>query len=151
MEAKIKKLTPLGSKLISTFSLNKNKLLIMTKGNRTAIKQELITDDLKSIIKHILRSDFDVEDDVELLEDHEQKLLNELLETCKIDNIFTIRNFHRDTAKNKLITKFNIMKDELLIGNDSPELIEDFKQLIEDLREKKLLTLAEYKKLYKLC
>jgi hypothetical protein len=133
--------------MISSQSLNKNKVLIYTKGHKKVMKHELITDDLKDIIKAIIRGDFNVEEDVELLEDNEQKLLNEILSVCKIQNVFQIRYYHRDTAKNRLISKFNIMKGEILLGNDNPEMLQDFKELLTELEGARMLTKTELTKL----
>lgn len=141
---------PFGAQYISTGLLNRNKLSLWTIGRRHIYKRELITDDLKYIIKQILKGNYDLEEFTELLEDSEQKVLNEILELCDMENIFEIKHYHRDNSKNKLISKFNIMKDEILIGNDSPELLKDFSELLDVLNEKKMLRAEEYKNLKKL-
>lgn len=150
---KVFKTYPLGSKQISLTSLNKNKLSIFNKSNNSILKKELITDDLKEIIRSILREDYDLEEEISILSDKEQELLHDLLELCKIDNVFQIHKYHkskRDIQKNKLITKFNVMKDEILIGNDNPELLKEFGELLDVLLENRMLTKTEYKNLKEL-
>lgn len=49
--------------------------------------------------------------------------------------------------KNKLVQKFNIMKDEILIGNDSQELLEEFKVLLDEMMRLELLDHDEYEQI----
>lgn len=135
---------PIGRYYALTKSLNKNKLSILTKGAKPIYKQELISDELKHVIKQILKSNFDISDDVDLLDDRDQRIFRDVLNICNIENIFEL---NYDQTKNKLISKFNVMKDEILIGNVSRELCDEFLTLIGELTHRKLLTLKEYNKL----
>jgi len=46
--------------------------------------------------------------------------------------------------KNKLIQKFNVMKGEILVGNDSEQLLEDFRELLDEMLELELISEDEY-------
>lgn len=139
---------PLGCKTISLFGLNKNKLyLVRGKTRKPCFKQELITDDLKSVLKSLIKGDYAIEEKVDLLSDYDQKLLNTVLEKCGIDNVFSISEYHKNVGKNKLIQQFNVMKDEILIGNDSQELFDEFDELLDELVQRKMITVTEFKKL----
>lgn len=45
---------------------------------------------------------------------------------------------------NKLIQKFNIMRGEILLGNDSKELLEDFKHLLNEMCHRDIIDEDEY-------
>jgi outer membrane protein OmpA-like peptidoglycan-associated protein len=49
--------------------------------------------------------------------------------------------------KSKLIQKFNIMKNEIIIGNDSKELLEEFKELLDEMVKLDLIDQDEYSNL----
>ena len=51
---------------------------------------------------------------------------------------------------NKLVQKFNIMRGEILIGNDSEELLEEFKNLVEEMYQRDLLDEDEYENIISL-
>ena len=137
-----------GKYYISLPSLNKNKIYIITGSNETAkYKKELISNELKHIIKQILNDNFDIEDEVDLLFDNERVVLRDILDLCDIANIFDL---NKDTAKAKLISKFNIMKNEILSGNTSKELLDEFSSLLDELLIKALLSRPEYNKLKKI-
>ena len=55
--------------------------------------------------------------------------------------------YKRGYYNNKLIQKFNIMKGEILIGNDSEELLNDFKDLVSEMYERELLDDDEYEQI----
>jgi hypothetical protein len=52
--------------------------------------------------------------------------------------------------KNKLIQKFNVMKDEIVIGNDSEELLNEFKDLLSEMLHREIIDEDEYNKLISL-
>lgn len=45
---------------------------------------------------------------------------------------------------NKLIQKFNVMKGEILVGNNGSELINNFKELVNEMHERDILDDEEY-------
>lgn len=141
--------TAIGKYFISLPALNKNKISVITGGSQHAkFRRELISDDLKNIIKKILKGNFNIEDNIDMLFDNERETLRDLLSICDIDNDFELNPDH---AKDELISKFNIMRGELMTGNTSDELINQFSELLDELKNKKLLSLTEYKKLKPLC
>lgn len=46
--------------------------------------------------------------------------------------------------KNQLLKKFTVIKDEILIGNDSEELLEELKEIVEELNYYKFISEEEY-------
>ena len=51
---------------------------------------------------------------------------------------------------NKLIQKFNIMKGEILIGNDSEELLDELKHLVHEMYEREIIDEEEYENIVSL-
>lgn len=138
------RMTPLGRYYVLTMSLNKNKLSLCTEGGRCMFKRELITDELKHVIKQLAKNNYDIEDKVDLLDDRDQKILKEVLDLCQLDNCFDLSY---DQTKARLISRFNVMRDEIMIGNYSDELIEQFKEILVELFTRKLLTQKEFNKM----
>jgi hypothetical protein len=138
-----------GSKFISLKSLNKNKLSLFSNcGSHAGIKYEMITDSLKNIIKAIIRGDiYTVEDAVDALDDIDRKILFRAL---KYANIEVDWDSVEDDTKNQLIHKFNVFKDEIMMGNRSEETISQFKAVIDECLDKKLLGKQDYTRLCKL-
>ena len=46
--------------------------------------------------------------------------------------------------KNKLVQRFNVLKDELLIGNDSEELLEELNEILDQLLQYELIDEDEF-------
>lgn len=51
---------------------------------------------------------------------------------------------------NKLKSKFEVLRGEILNGNDSPELLEDFGELIDEMLNHNLISEEEYQNLSEL-
>ena len=146
-----KNCSELGKYFLSLTALNKNKLLCIDKMNHTKLKKELITDKFKRIIKHLLNKEYEiVEDKLLKLSDNEQKYFNDLLKICYIENIFEIRDNFIDTNLEHLIEKFNVIKDEIMVGNYSDELVKEFDEILNLVNDKGLLNKTDFNKLKKL-
>jgi hypothetical protein len=55
--------------------------------------------------------------------------------------------YHHGAYHNKLWQKFNVMKGEIMIGNDSLELLQEFKELLTEMHQQGLLDEDEFNKL----
>ena len=51
---------------------------------------------------------------------------------------------------NKLIQKFNVIRGEILIGNDSEELLNEFKHLVHEMYERDIIDEEEYENIVSL-
>ena len=49
--------------------------------------------------------------------------------------------------KNKLLQRFNVLKGELLIGNDSQELLEELSNILDEMKKLDLIEEEEYNNL----
>jgi len=134
-----------GRRRLSLKSLNKNKLSLYERdGSRTHFRVEMISDDLKAIIKAIIRGDINkVEEAVELLDDIDRKILFQALDDAEIDVDWGRPN----DGKTTLIHRFNVLKDEIMLGNNGTETLREFKEVIDAAFEKKMLNKKDYYKM----
>ena len=51
---------------------------------------------------------------------------------------------------NKLIQKFNVMKGEILTGNDNEDLLEEFKRLVSEMHKRYIIGEEEYENIISL-
>lgn len=134
---------PFGNRRVSIKSLNRNKLSIFTaEGSKVVFREEMISDNLKSVIKAIIRGDIkEVEEDVELLSDVDRKLLFKALAAAQIE---TAWESNHDSNKEHLIHRFNILKGEIMLGNAGPDTLQEFKSVIDECFDKKMLNKKDY-------
>lgn len=140
------RLRPFGRRYISIVSLNKNKLSLTTAGKMVVLRYELISDDLRDVIKAILHGE-PLDSLIELVDDlsiADRKILSKVFQEGQISHPFDLE---RDSSKNKLIHRFNVLRDEILIGNDASELVDEFRELIESLYSQKILSRIDYTRL----
>lgn len=137
--------TSFGDKKLSIKTLNKNKITLFTQAGKVAKRHEMISDDLKAIVKHIIKGNIhQVDEAVDLLDDIDRKILFELLDVANIDT-----NWEKDAEvdKNQLIHKFNVLKAEIQLGNQGTDTLKDFKAVIDECFERKLLSKSDYYRL----
>lgn len=133
---------PFGRRKISIKTLNKNKLTLFEDGgSRIHYRVEMISDDLKGIIKAIIRGQIhEVEEAVELLDDIDRKILFKALDDAQID----IDWGRPLDDKNKIIHRFNVLKDEILLGNTGPDTLAEFRDVIDKCYNDKMLSKTDY-------
>ena len=73
----IKPCKAFGKHYLSLYSLNRNKIYIKSKSDVVKYKKELITDRFKRILKQLVLMNYDMEDEVLLLSENEQKILSD--------------------------------------------------------------------------
>ena len=56
----------------------------------------------------------------------------------------------RGYYNSQLMSKFGVLRGEILVGNDSKELLEDFSELIKEMHDRKLLDDEQYNQLVEL-
>ncbi len=81
-------------------------------------------------------------EDVEVLNDDEKDYLAEISEKCNINDRLRIPS-PKLTKIQSNINKFNILRGEIIAGNDSKELVRDFKVLLLKLMNSKHISKSE--------
>ena len=131
----------IGNKLINIPKLMKNYVSLRWNDGSYVKGRNLnrpITSDLKKILVDIIEKNKYKLEDYNKLELAEKKYLDEILDFTKIA---MIRHKYLNEDENKQdIKRFNLLKSQILAGNDGIELLKEFKLLLFKLRSKNLIT-----------
>ena len=135
---------PFGKHRLNLKKLKNNRLQLRSKTDNVIanIKSKMLTKNMKVIIdKFISDQPIDFED-VEKLDDDERDYLAEIAQKCDIDDRLRIPS-PKLTKIQSDINKFNILRGELIAGNDSKELVKDFKILLLKLMNSKHISKSD--------
>ena len=97
---------------------------------------------MKVIIDKFITDQDILFEDVEVLDDNEKNYLAEIAEKCNINDRLRIPS-PKLTKIQSDINKFNILRGEIIAGNDSKELVKDFKVLLLKLMNSKHISKSE--------
>jgi hypothetical protein len=143
-EVKIKKRDQkvvIGNKLINVYNLSKNRVSMRYNDNSYVKGKGMnraITTDLKKIIQDVIEKNKYEITDYNKLEDAEKEYLDQLFDFCKIGILS--HKYQNDKENDKDIKRFNLLKSSILSGNDSRELLKEFKLLLFKLKSKNLIS-----------
>ena len=135
---------PFGKHKLNLKKLKSGRLQLRSKTDNVIanIKSKQLTRNMKIIIDKFI-SDQPIEfEDVEVLDDNEKDYLAEIAQKCDIDDRLRIPS-PKLTKIQSDINKFNILRGELIAGNDSKELVKDFKVLLLKLMNSKHISKSE--------
>ena len=111
-------------------------------GNIIDIPSTRLTEGLGKVIKTIIGGGNPNYNDLNKLSENEQNYLHKVCSKSNIADKLSIPTPSKDSEE-KEIHKFEVMKGEIASGNDSPELIKDFKRLILKLQKNNSLPKKE--------
>lgn len=144
------KLIKIGDKYIHMPNLLKGVLALRTpnKGypkNRVHI---IISPELKNMFLDIIFENKFDKVAYEKLSPEEQKVFDDTLVFCK----FSTHNIakaisYSEREKTELLRQFDVLKGEVLAGNNSPDLLKKMRNLLLDLNKKKYISKDIYNKL----
>lgn len=134
----------IGTKKINLSKLyNDKKLKILYPDDNIVqgLKMQDITDQMINMIDDILeKKPFD-EDNFDLLNNNEKLLYKMIVKKCNIAGLLNIRLDRLNTNElQKIKDDFNVCMGELDAGNDSPKLIKQAKELINEMLDKKMIS-----------
>ena len=113
-----------------------------------SIQRTPLSTDLQRMLLDIIRDGQFSEDDYQALDDSEKHLFDKLLTVSKADTVNGIKLYRHekitDKQRNADIKRFQILRGELLAGQNSPEVIKELKTLTLKLMEERVLTKTEY-------
>ena len=111
----------------------------------------MITTKLRKIINDIIYEKSFNEEDYDELDDEEKKLFDNLLVACKADKSDCVLLYkhqkYNDKQRDEDIKRFNILRGELIAGNDNADLIKELKALLFKLMNQKVISRADYTKI----
>lgn len=139
-----------GEKYIHIPSLIRGYLALRTASLRYINNRpsKMISKDLKNIFLDILfKNKFDSAK-YDQLEEKEQRLFDETCNFCRMStHALEKRNSITEREKKDLIGKFDVLKGELLAGNTNPDLIKKMRNILLELKAKKLIAKNHYDQL----
>jgi hypothetical protein len=141
------KYVPLGRYFINKNKLNKNIISIRRESGHSArLPVRLVSDSLSSVVKTIIGGGMPTYDALEKLTDEEKIYLHKLSKESNIIDRLSIPTPNKKEL-DKNINEFEIMKGEILSGNDNIEYIKKFKLLIIKLINQDILPRNEGKEI----
>lgn len=93
------------------------------------LKGMRMTPNIKIIIDKLISNSEILFEDVERLNDNEKILLADLAQKCEINDRLKIPSPRLSKIQSQ-VNKFNVMRGEILAGNDSKEMVKDFKLML---------------------
>lgn len=127
------------------FIINKKKLndgIVMIKRPNGSFMGELqtrhVTSKLKNIFEKIIGGSIPSFKDYDVLEDDEREYLRFVSEKAYLSDKLDVPAPKKDDS-DKIIDRFNVLRGQLVAGNDNKQLIAEFKKLILLMSDKKLL------------
>ena len=115
-----------GSLQVSIPQLKKN--ILSTRRGKHYVSSHLIGDDLKEMmLDYRDHGKFDVSRYGQLKGD-DKNIINDVLKNSKMEDVLKIRI--RDDELSHLIKRYDVLKGEILAGNDSKELLAELKDTV---------------------
>jgi predicted DNA-binding protein YlxM (UPF0122 family) len=109
-----------------------------SKSNYMDLPSKRVTPHMKNIITRISGGGMPEFEDLSKLDNDEKKYLNKLLEKADLKGRLSIPAPSKDQEE-KEIHEFEVMKGQLMSGNDSKEFVKKFKLVMRKLAHKQLL------------
>jgi hypothetical protein len=142
----------LGRYYIQPQRLATDKVLQIRSGNGTQViglKPVRLTTKTKKIIDKVIRGEPIMYDDVQDLNENENDMLYGLANKMKITELMNIPSQLKNKEE-KLRDEFELLRGEIVNGNDSKDVIKKFRLVILKLRNMKLISSHEYNDVLKL-
>jgi len=133
---------------IDQLKLDKN-ILSIRRNTRSKIKgmgNKHISEPMKRIIKNFIGGSVPSYNDLSSLDNEEKEYLNKIVEHSDLKDRLSVPAPSKD-QREKDFHSFEVMKGEILAGNDSKELIKKFKLLMIKLSRQNLLPKSEVQEL----
>lgn len=130
-----------GKYMINDRFLKKGELLTKYKKSYapTVIKRQKVT----KLFESILRNIFDTEEiNYELVQDlseEEQELFKRLISKAGLEDQLDFDERKVEPSPKQLVEKFNVLKGEILAGNDNALIMSDIKKVVQKLREREII------------
>lgn len=137
-----------GRYIINKPQLDKGIISIKYKSGQSNSKlpSERVTKNLSNVIKKMVGGSIPTYDDINSLTEDERRYLYKVSNEARLDDKLSIPTPKKDDEE-KEINKFEILKGQILAGNDNKELVKDFKVLILKLSKKDLIPKGQVREL----
>lgn len=142
---------PVGKYWLCLGSLGKNTIRLLTKsGNRIPrFPDEVVSTALRRMVLKLAKNHAFEQDEYDDLNDHEKEVYDALLAICDGESriggaLLKRRRTKQDEERDALIERFNVLRGELLSGNNAPEIIKELKPLLFKLKQKGIVSQSSF-------
>jgi hypothetical protein len=142
------KFVPIGRYLINKRQLDKDIVAIKRPAGSTIpnLPSQRVSRNFGSVMRKIIGGAIPTFDELNSLSDDERVYLHKVAKETRIDDKLSIPTPKKDEDE-KDINQFEILKGQILSGNDNIELVKKFKTIILKLSKKDLIPKAQVKDL----
>lgn len=142
------KFVPIGRYLINKRQLDKDIIAIKRKAGSTiaTLPSTRVSRNFGSVMRKIIGGSLPSFEELNSLSDEERVYLHKVAKETHIDDKISIPTPKKDEDE-KDINQFEILKGQILSGNDNAELVKKFKTIILKLSKKDLIPKAQVKDL----
>jgi len=122
---------PFGRYLLSLKQLQKNRFMLRTKAKNPILsfKTILLTKKTKAIVQNLLRQNPISYEDIDALDEEEKEQIDTIVSKTEITDRLKIPNTKK-TRLERDLNKFNVLRGSIISGNNSTELLKDFRLLL---------------------
>lgn len=127
------------------FIINRKKLadgIVMIKRPNGSfmgdIQSKRVSNKLKNVFDKIVGGSIPSFNDYDKLDDDEREYLKYVSSKANLEDKLAVPTPRKDTDE-QLVDRFNVLRGQLIAGNDNKQLINEFKKIILDMCDKKLL------------
>ena len=124
---------------INVQKLSECLLTVQRESYQSAYPMEMISSYLRDVITCLIRTQKLDEESFVKLEEREINLLKSLIKRSHIDDtlLYQISDMFRDKRerKDRLISRLNITKGEIIAGNNNPSLMSDLVSILNELKD----------------
>jgi hypothetical protein len=139
-DVKIASYIPFGKYLINRRKLNDN--IVMIKNNNGMfmgdLKSRRVSDKVRSVIEKIIGGNIPTYNDYNILDDDEKEYLYFVSKKTNLLDKLQVPTPTKNDEE-KLKHRFEILRGQLLSGNDNLEMIREFKKILIKMSELKLI------------
>ncbi len=142
------KFVPMGRHLININQLNKDIVAIKRQKGSVinTLPSQRVTRKLGGVLRKIVGGGIPTFDELNDLDDDEKLYLSKVANETQINNKLSIPT-PRKTSEEQDINQFEILRGQILSGQDNPEVVRKFKSIILKLSNKNLIPKAQVRDL----
>ena len=142
------KFLPIGRYLINKRQLDKDIIAIKRPAGSTisTLPSKRVSRKLGNVIRKVIGGGIPTFDDFNDLDDDEKLFLSKVAKETRIDDKLSIPT-PKKNEEEKEINQFEILKGQILAGNDNPQVVRDFKSVILKLSNKNLIPKGQVREL----
>jgi hypothetical protein len=101
---------------------------------KSVFPRPIVSDNFKYLLLNLLEDNKFTEEDYAALDEKEKELFDDLIKFTKMDitsnRILRTHKHYNDANNKKVIDRFNLLKGQVIAGNNNPEIMKELKKHI---------------------